>query len=221
MSGLGAVIMLAICGLSGFFVVADERRGHSDEATRGEPPVDTPAVDATPLRLEQVFPGNTIRMGSDAASYAVAVAHIDEHCDTATVGALGPVLQEHGCSQVIRAALTAPYAGYQVTAGVFTMADAAGAARAAEQARLLVETGSGSFDAFGSATLAATPLDALARPPAQVGWHEVDHFLVFCVISRPDGAVIRDDDPVARRITVDLVESYLGEQVLSPLTQSP
>src|SRR4051794_11478469 len=31
MSALGTVIMLALCGLSGFFVVAAERRGHGAE----------------------------------------------------------------------------------------------------------------------------------------------------------------------------------------------
>jgi hypothetical protein len=30
-SGLGAMIVISICGLSGFFVVADERRGHGAE----------------------------------------------------------------------------------------------------------------------------------------------------------------------------------------------
>ena len=212
MSGLGALIMFGICGLSGFFVVADERHGHGAEAAAGaaEPDrIGSRRVDARPLTLPEVFPKPQIRLVPGAAPYSIGTTHIDSDCDIAVTGRLGIVLADHACSQVVRASITAPYGAYRVTAGLFNLAEAADAAAAGEQARYLVETGGGTFAAMGTAGT-----DPLAQPPAQVNWHEHGHYLVYCVISRPDGRVVSDADAYARQITADLVESYLGGAVL-------
>jgi hypothetical protein len=215
MSGLGALIVLGVCGLSGFFVVADERRGHGAEAAPRTPEPDrisSRRVDAEPLTLQEVFPKPQIRLLPDAGPYTVRMTHIDTDCDIAVIGRLGRVLSDHACSQVVRASLTAPYGGYRVTAGVFNLAEAADAAVAGEQARYLVETGGGTFAAMATGSAGADPL---AQPLAQVGWHEHGHYLVYCVISRPDGEVVSDEDAYASRITADLVETYLGGQILA------
>jgi hypothetical protein len=168
-------------------------------------------IDPMPLRLDEVFPGNEIRMVSGAAPYVVGMTHIDTDCDIAATGRLGAVLEDHSCNQVVRASLTAPYGGYQVTAGIFNLADDTGAARVGERARQLVEGGDGTFAAMSAG---GPGTDPLRQPMAQVGWHERGHYLIYCVIVRPDGDVVRDNDPYARRITVDLLESYLGDQIL-------
>jgi hypothetical protein len=212
-SGLAALIVFAICGLSGFFVVADERRGHAEAAERTPAPdlIKSRSVDPQPLTLQEVFPDPQIRLVPDAASYSVGMTHIDTDCDIAATGRLGDVLSEHACSQVVRASITAPYGGYRVTAGVFNLAEAADAALIGEQARHLVETGGGTFAAMASH---GPGTDPLVQPLAQVGWREHGHYLVYCVISRPDGLVVSDEDSFARRITADLVESYLVEEIL-------
>ena len=223
MSGLGAVIMLGICGLGGFFIVADERRGHRAEAA------DTPSdavpyeivsrqVDAQPLTLEEVFPGPEIRLSRGDAPYRITVTHIDAKCDIATTGGLGPMLVGHGCNQVVRAAMVAPYGGYHVTAGILNLADADGAAQVGGQIRQLVESGEGSF-----APLAEAPPNPSSgvEPATQVGWHERGHYLVYCVISRPDGAAMAVDDQYAARITVDLLDSYLSGEVIGARTSDP
>jgi hypothetical protein len=215
MRGLAAVILLAICGLTGFFIVADERRSH-DVRTTGAVPGTAPTgnsrdVDPIPLRLEEVFPGTEIRLVSGAAPYRVGMTHIDTDCDIAATGKLGAVLEDHSCSQVVRASLTAPYGGYLVTAGIFNLADGTAAAQVGERVRRLVEAGDGTFAAMSSG---GPGTDPLRQPLAQVGWHERGHYLTYCVIVRPDGEVVRDDDQYAERITVDLVESYLGDQIL-------
>jgi hypothetical protein len=210
MSGLGAV-----CGLSGFFVVATERRGYGSEATGRTAgtgrTIASQAIDETPLTLEEVFPTAEVRLVSGAAPYSIGLTNIDADCGIAAVGALGAVLQDHACSQVVRAGMTAPYGGYQVTAGIFNLQDETGAAQVGEEAGQLVEAGDGTFAALSSDHPGVQPL-------VQVGWHERGHYLVYCVIARPDGEVVRDDDPYARRITADLVESYLGEQVVGRRT---
>lgn len=219
-SGLGAVIMLGICGLGGFFIVADERRGHGPEPT-GTPSASVPygitsrQIDTEPLALTEVFPDREVRLLDGAEPYRITMTHADAKCDIATTGALGPMLVGHGCSQVVRAAMTAPYGGYQVTAGIFNLADADGAAQVGGQIRRLVEAGDGSFAPLGGAATSG------AEPVTQVGWHERGHYLVYCVISRPDGATMAVDDQYAARITVDLLDSYLSGEIIGDRTLDP
>jgi hypothetical protein len=214
-SGLGALIVIGICGLVGFVIVADARRGHA--ATAADAPAATgndlgsQAADPKPLSLDEVFPDPAIRTVPGAAPYQVEMTHVDTDCQIAATGGLGDLLVAHGCTQLVRAAVTAPYGGYRVTAGIFNLVDAASAGQVDEQVRQLVDGGAGSFAAMESGVPGADPL---LQPMVQVGWHSRGHYLVYCVIARPDGAVVTDDDPYARRITVDLVESYLVEQVL-------
>jgi hypothetical protein len=222
MTGLGVLIMTGICGLSGFFIVADERRGAQ---AAGTPPASVPygissrQVDPRPLTLAEVFPDREIRLVEGAEPYRITMTHIDTDCDIATTGTLGAMLQERGCSQVVRAGMTAPYGGYEVTAGVFNLADADGAEQVARQIRQVVETGDGSFAAMAAG--AAPGAAPKAEPLAQVGWHERGHYLVYCVITRPDGAAMAADDQYAARITVDLLDSYLAADIIGARTLDP
>jgi hypothetical protein len=212
MSGLGAAIIVSIVGLSAFFIIADERNGYGDSAA--PPAVSSAAIDsrerdAKPLSQAEVFPQQEIRLVSGAAPYRVTMTHIDTDCDVATTGGLGALLRENGCSQVVRAGLTAPFGGYQVTAGVFNLAEEARATLVTDEAGALVESGRGSFAAMGG-----LGSDPLAEPLAQVGWHHRGHFLLYCVIARPDGRLVADDDPYAERITADLIQRYLDETII-------
>lgn len=225
MSGLGALIMVGICGLSGFFVIADER--HSSGAHAAEVSIVQPAsaprdissrtVDAEPLAVDEVFPTAEIAMVPNATPYRLRLRHIDSHCPAAVTGALAQLLEDHGCSQVVRGTLVAPVAGYVVTAGLFNLAEAADAKAVSEQIKPLVDAGQGSF-----AGMAAGPgTEPVELPSAQVGWHTRGHYLIYCVIARPDGDIVRDADPYAAHILFDLVESYLREGVLGARVNPP
>jgi hypothetical protein len=104
-----------------------------------------------------------------------------------------------------------------VTTGLFNLADEAGASALDSQLRHLVETGDGSFAAMAAGEPGADPA---APAAAQVGWHSRGHYLLYCVITRPDGAVVPNDDPNAPRITADLVDGYLDAGVLTKRRQS-
>jgi hypothetical protein len=215
MTGLGALIMLGICGLSSFFVIADERRGLGAPDTgtmvAASPyAISSRDLDPAPLSLAEVFAGAQVRLGS--GSYRVRSTHIDNVCATATTGEIGALLDDAGCTQVVRASMTAPYPGYEVTTGVFNLTDAAAAARAGEQIRPLIESGRGSFAAMAAG--AAPGSDPRDRPDSQVGWHDRGHFLVYCVITRSDNVPISPDDPYAPRITADLLDTYLAGEVI-------
>jgi hypothetical protein len=222
MTGLAGLIVLSICGLVAFFIVADERRGHAQPA--GEPPaspwaISSRDVDPQPLSLDEVFPGSEIQLVAGNEPYRVTMTHIDTDCEVATTGALGQVLTDQDCSQVVRARMTAPYGGYQVTAGIFNLADDVAAAEAGRQVRDLVETGGGSFATMAAG--AAPGSDPRAAPDSQVGWHDRGHYLLYCVITRPDGRAIGADDRYAERITVDLLDSYLAEETIGARALAP
>jgi hypothetical protein len=217
MSGLGALIMLGVCGLSGFFIVADER--HARSSTRAGVVTPAPVAvrdissqtsDPQSLTTSEVFPQPRITMVPGASPYRVRLRNIDSDCTVATTGALGDLLLRHGCSQVVRATLMAPVEGYPVTAGIFNLRDGAAAASADLEVEALVGGGDGSFSGM--------PVDDATRPlessSAQVSWITRGHYLIYCVIARPDGQIVRDDDPFAKRIVFDLVESYLREDIL-------
>jgi hypothetical protein len=219
MSGLGALIMMGVCGLSGFFIIADERRGHGAEAA--EVATIRPAVavrdlgsrraDPLPLRVDEVFGQPEIAIVPGAEPYRVRMTHIDTDCHTATTGNLGDLLDRHGCSQVVRASMVAPIDDYLVTAGVFNLTDEAGATSVSAKIKPFVDGGRGSFGGL-AVGLGGEPV---AQPAAQVGWHTRGHYLVYCVIVRPDGEAVRAGDPYAQRIVFDLIESYLRDEVLA------
>ena len=218
MSGLGALIMAALCGLSAFFVIADKTRDHRAETITAPPPardIGSQRVDGQPLSLTEVFPDSEIRLAAGAAPYRIGMTHIDTDCNIATTGTLGALLTDHGCTQVVRAALTAPYGDYRVTAGLFNLPEAAD--RIGDEVGEQVEAGEGSFAAMATG-LPGT--DAGAQPLTQVAWRSRGHFLMYCAIARPDGQVVRDDDPYTQRITTDLVESYLGTTVIGKRAES-
>ncbi|MFI7598486.1 hypothetical protein [Actinoplanes sp. NPDC049681] len=218
LSGLGALIMTSIVVLTLFFVIAEESRGPVDGSS-ASPGIAAEAissrdVDTAPLTRGEVFGTPEIRLAAGSAPYRVTMTHTDTDCGVATTGDVGGVLSERGCSQVVRAAMVAPYGGYRVTAGIFNLPDAASAEAAGDDIQVSVESGRGSFAALDTGDAPATPL-------TQVGWHDRGHYLLYCVISRPDGSLVADDDPYAEQITVDLVEHYLAQDVLGKRSVSP
>jgi hypothetical protein len=212
--GLGGLILLALLSVTVFFVVAGEQHRDDPTAPAGDDSVvagalASRAVDTEPLSMEEIFPDRYAVRPPAASAYRITMTHIDADCRFAALGELAALLADQGCDQVVRAGLVAPYGGYQVTAGVFNLADAAGAENVDARLRRLVETGDGTF-----ATLPNTAPDPDALPMSQVGWRVRGHYLLYCVISRPGGELVTAGDPYAVRITGDLVDSYLDTTVL-------
>ena len=205
--GIAALILLGLVSMVGFLMLA-ERQAREPVLTP-EDLLAARAGDAPPLAVGDLFPDRQqVQPAGADGPYRVTATDADAGCRAAVTGVLGAVLHEHGCSRVVRAGLTAPYGGYRVTAGVADLADAAGAAQVDDRLRQLVESGDGGF-----ATLPATA-DGSDPALVQVGWHARGHFLLYCVITRPDGVLVSNDDPYAARITAELVDGHLGEALL-------
>lgn len=212
---LATAIVVAVFGMVAFFIVAHERRQKSPAEVADA--LASRAADPAPMTLQEVFPDPAqVRPPGGGPPYRVTMTHIDSQCSIATVGAVGALLAARGCSQVVRASLTAPYGDYEVTAGLFNLVDATGAAAVDDQVRHLVETGDGSFAAMAAGEPGTDPA---APAAAQVGWHSRGHYLLYCVITRPGGAVVPSDDPNPARITADLVDGYLDAGILTARSQ--
>lgn len=209
--GLAALILLSLVSTIAFFVVAGDRHGSGAAGEGGSEAglLSSRTADPAPLTIGEIFPDATRVVPPGAAAYRITRTHLDANCGLATTGTLGGLLAQHGCDQVVRAGMASPYADYEVTAGLFNLADAAGATDVDDRLRQLVETGDGSF-----ATLPAGHTDPDGLPTAQVGWRTRGHYLLYCVITRPGGRLVTSDDPIAQRINGDLVDGYLGSIVL-------
>jgi hypothetical protein len=212
MSSLGALIMAGVCGLSTFFVVADERHSHDGTtvAAAAGRDITSRTIDPAPLTVDETFPGSELNVVGATGPYRVLLTHTDSDCDLATSGEIAILLETLGCTQVVRATLAAPDSRYLATAGVFNLADEPGATRANEQVKSMLDTGRGRLTGMP----AGDGTRVLDTAPAQFGWHTRGHFLTYCVLVRADGEPIEEDDPMAQRILFQMVESHLRQNVL-------
>lgn len=214
--GLSALVLLAVCGLSSYFIVADERQGRAARNVAGPAPtveprdIGTRAVDPAPLTEPEVFPTPEIVINAGEPPYRVLKTQVVADCAAATTGEITGLLGELGCDQVVRGTLRSPTGAYLVTAGVFNLADSTGAEWAHQRIKPIVDAGKGRFQGM----VAGKGTEAIALASAQVGWHVRGHFLVFCVIAKSDRTEIGDDDPYARQILFDMIELHLRGGVL-------
>ncbi|HEY3010709.1 MAG TPA: hypothetical protein VGJ63_21985 [Micromonosporaceae bacterium] len=214
---LATVAMLAVCGLSSWFIVADERQGRTTRASSAEPvPTTRPrdissrAVDPRPLTVEEVFPAAKVVVNPKESPYRVLKSQEVATCRAAVAGDIATLLGGLGCSQVVRATLRSPTGKYLVTGGVFNLSDADGAKYASNKLKSIVDTEKGRFNG-----MAAGPgTEPIATSSAHVGWDIRGHYLIYCVIARADGKAFADNDPYARQILFDIVEWHLRDTVL-------
>ncbi|BCY05574.1 hypothetical protein L3i22_006620 [Actinoplanes sp. L3-i22] len=193
--GLAALIVLGIFLVSGFLVVSDEP---SDPAAEAEQAISSRAADPRPLTVAEVFPAG-------AAGFRITTTSDQADCTLAVTGALRSAISGYGCSQAVRAAMTTPESGYELTAGVLNLADSQSAAAVGEQVGRLVEADDGSFTGItGEPTAPGTP----------IGWRAHGHYLVYCLITGPGGEPVASGDPGLPALTERLLDTYLTEQVL-------
>ncbi len=215
--GLGVLILLTVCGITSYFLLADDQNGLAGqsggaaaEATALPRDISSRDIDPEPLTVAEVFPGKEIVINVEESAYQVLKTQASKDCKTATSGELNTLLAELDCSQVVRATLRSPTGIYLMTAGIFNLADATGAELAHDKTKSIVDSRTGGFQGL----IAGRGTDALALPSAQVGWHVRGHYLVYCVIAKADGTPIGENDPFARESLANVIESYLRGRIL-------
>jgi hypothetical protein len=222
---LAVLVLVAVCGLSSFFILADERNNGRDaqasdanpQATSQPRDITSRGVDGEPLTTNEVFPADTISITPQEPSYQVLKTEQLDDCGKAAAGDIPQLLIDLGCNQVVRGTMRSPNAGYLVTAGVFNLEDETGAKWAHEQIKAMVDGQKGRFSGMN----AGAGTEAVELSSAQVGWNIRGHYLAYCVIARADGEKIIDGDPDARRILYDMVELHLRNNVLEKRATQP
>lgn len=206
-----ALTLLLLCGYGTYLVARD------DPTPRDEPAAATVlrelssrADDPRPLTTAEVFPTDVVVAGPDGTGYQVLRVQALQRCGGVAEGAVVPLLEAAGCSQVVRATLRSPDGGYVITAGLLNLADETGAEAVHGGIRPLLDAESGRLRGLP----AGHGTGGLTRDTTQLGWQVRGHFLAYAVIARGDGGKIYPDDPTARRILSDLIEEYLRTRVL-------
>lgn len=170
-------------------------------------PVDIGAreTDPRPLTVGEVFPKSTVNPdpGRDATYHVLKTDAIHTKCPEVATSKVGDVLTKYGCSQALRATLSAPMSGYVVTAGVCNLATADGAQTAADSITTLGRNTQGNFTGF-----AAPGAEKLATSPTAFALQSYGHYLLYVVIGRTDGTA-PSSNTVAQQIVTDLVQTYL------------
>ncbi|MFI5839870.1 hypothetical protein ACIA8K_09170 [Catenuloplanes sp. NPDC051500] len=222
---LAALVLVSVCGLSSFFILADERNNGRDaqasnanpQATSQPRDITSRGVDGEPLTTNEVFPADTIAITPQEPPYQVLKTEQLDDCGKAAAGDIPQLLIDLGCNQVVRGTMRSPDNGYLVTAGVFNLEDETGAKWAHEQIKAMVDGQKGRFSGLN----AGAGTEAVELSSAQVGWNIRGHYLAYCVIARADGEKIIDGDPDARRILYDMVELHLRNNVLEKRATQP
>jgi len=206
-----SVAVLVFCGYGSFLVAGGEDHPADEPAAATVlRELSSRADDPRPLTAAEVFPGPHVVAGPSGAVYRVLQVQVLDRCGEAAEGELARLLDGAGCSQVVRATVRSADGGYVATAGLFNLADEAGAHRVHAGVRPMVDAGTGRFRGM-PAGAGTTPL---GHDRTQVGWHVRGHFLAYAVIARTDGTEIWADDPDARRVLTDLIETHLRTRVL-------
>ncbi|MEE6260395.1 hypothetical protein [Plantactinospora sonchi] len=216
-------MLLGLCGLSGYFVLADQGYGEDSRpadgaaAPAGPRDISSRAADPTPLTVEEVFPGKQVVVDAEESAYPVRKTQVSEDCELVADGEIRELLLSLGCSQFVRATVLSPPETYVATAGIVNLADQAGATSAHEKIKPIVDGKKGRF--LGMA--AGKDTESVESRSAQVGWHVRGHYLIYCVVARTNGGTIGTDDPFARQVMLDMIEVYLRGKVLDRRVTAP
>lgn len=220
-AALLGLVVLGACGFLSIRLVQEEREGLNArspvEPTAEAPPRDisSRAVDAEPLTVDEVFPNDEIVINPSEPPYAVLQTQETEDCAAAAAEELAELLNDLGCSQVVRATIRSPDEDYVITTGIFNLESEADAEEAYNGVLPLIESGAGRFLGL----LAGEGTESFVLSDTRVGVDYRGHYLLYAVIARADGTEFgASDDRHADVIFWDMIEIYLRTSVLDRRT---
>jgi hypothetical protein len=213
-SVLGAIVLVAVCSVTGWFIIDDEMEGPLGARTNASAgpkrDITTRTADPQPLTEAEVFPRKEIIAVANEPPYVIVKTQVSEDCKVAAADALGQLLIDKGCNQVVRATMKSPNGQYIITAGMFNLVDEASADAAHDLIQPTVNEQKGRFTGMhgGPGT------EAIVRAPTHLGWNTRGHFLMYCVIARQNGQAFQATDQFPQLIIYDIVETYLKDGIL-------
>lgn len=217
--------VLATCAFLSYRLVEEERAGRNAQASIAESsaPVEPRDIssreaDPEPLTVDEVFPQDEIVINPAEPPYVVLGTDTSNDCGTAAVDELAVLLDELGCSQVVRATLHSPNEDYLVSGGIFNLKTEEGAERAYEDITPLIQDGTGRFQGL----LAGTGTEPIVTSETVLFWDFRGHYLLYTVIARSDGEAFSSAaNRHADVISWDLIEMHLRSDVLEQRTTAP
>jgi hypothetical protein len=202
-----AVVVLLIGGGAGWFYLRDS---HTSLSTEQHPKIADQKIDPTPLTAAEVFGARAIPAAKGGGSYKILKTQAATDCKTAAAGDVAAALMAAGCTQVVRATLMSPDNAFVITAGVFNLADATKAGKAAAATKTAVDAQKGRF----SGMVAGGATNVIDRAAANVAWKVRGHYLTYCLIAKADGGRIAPSGSPTQVMTKDLVDGYLDGVVI-------
>jgi hypothetical protein len=210
-------MLLAVCGLSTYFAFKDdESNGSNDGPNANASNASTPShdissrkADPAPLTDTEVFPANAVP-GTNGVTYQLLKKEAVADCTKAATDDLATLLIDNGCNQVVRGTLKSADGAYLITAGVFNLADQAGAIKMHDNINATVTAQKGRFTGL----LAGAGTEVLARAPMILGWHARGHYLAYCLIARVDGQRSEQGDKAPTQIQADILTTHLRDGVI-------
>jgi len=216
LASLGALVVLTVCSLSGYFIMVDEQAGTGAQANGATPAlsaiprdISSREADSAPLTEKEVFPDKQISIAAGQPAYTVLRTQTGD-CKAAATDELSKKLAAAGCSQVVRGTMKSPNGQYLVTGGIFNLASESAAEELHNLVKPLVDDKKGRFTGLS----AGAGTDPIVLSSTHLGWDVRGHFLIYCVIARADGKEFAQGDPYAKQIIFDIVEIHLRNTVL-------
>jgi hypothetical protein len=224
LSAVGVLTIFATCGIFSYYLVQDELAGRNAQADSGQPSATVPRdissreVDPEPLTIEEVFPTDEIVINPAEPPYQVLATQESDDCSVVAADKLESLLDELGCSQVVRATLQSPTEGYLITSGIVNLESEQGAEQAYDDIKPLIEDGTGRFQGL----LAGDGTESIVLSETVLFWDYRGHYLMYAVIARADGEEFSAaDNRYADLISWDLIEVHLRSNVLEARATQP
>ena len=221
---VGVLAIFATCGAFSYQLVQDELNGRDAQANQPDIPATIPRdissqeVDPEPLTVEEVFPAEEIVVNAEEPPYVVLETEATEDCSAAAADDMADLLDELGCSQVVRATIRSPTEEYLITGGIVNLATEEGAEQAYNDIKPLIEDGTGRFLGL----LAGEGTEAIVLSETVAIWDFRGHYLMYTLIARADGEEFSDaDNRYADLIGWDIIEVHLRSQVLEQRATQP
>jgi hypothetical protein len=210
LASVGVVVLLAVCGLSTYFVFQDEltgsKGGNGSNANASDAPapprdISSRQVDPEPLTEAEVFPADAVS-GANGATYQLAQEGSVDRLHQGGHRRPRQAAHDNGCNQVVRGTLKSADGAYLITAGVFNLTD-----EAARSRRTRTSTRRSPRRRAGSPVCSpGAGTEVLVRAPMILGWHARGHYLAYCVIARADGQGFEQGDKAYTQIQADILD---------------
>jgi hypothetical protein len=221
---VGVLAVFVTCGAFSYRLVQDELDGRDAQANIPELPATVPRditsqeVDPEPLTIDEVFPNEEIVVKPAEPPYTVLATEESDDCSIAAADDMAALLDDLGCSQVVRATLRSPTEAYLITGGIVNLATEEGADQAYNDIKPLIEDGGGRFLGL----LAGDGTEPIVLSETVAIWDFRGHYLMYTLIARADGEEFSaTDNRYADLIGWDIIEVHLRSVVLEQRATQP